>query len=760
MKTYIKNFISVILISLFFASCQDEAVQIDIPDSLETITANSTLSNLMLRTSANATSDDDLLDNASCFSVELPVTVVIGNITITIENEEGLDELEELLENFEDEIPEFVFPITIISADYTETVIENEVQLEALIESCIEDNSIECVDFVYPISFSELNTDFVIINTVIINSNAELYAYLEDLDDDDANLVALNFPVTLQFANGETLEVNSNLELSDAISSIDDDCDIDDVENCDADQIRQSLKQCVWDLDDEFNDFDSLTATFNEDFTLEINGPDLNEPITGIWEIIDSSDNDDIYLFISELSALSDDLGGDWLVIECDDDELTIQKGDFVLELDQDCDEDDLDCSAEDLSEDLTECYWFANSELLGDTETKFTFNENGNVSVYLNNEFVEVGVWNIGATNSDLTLVLNLTDNYEVLSGTWTVVQCYDGFYSFINEDNKTLMLEQECFDNVNPFECYPEDGVVLDECDEDNDGFAVFNIYEAVPSCDVNVPVQITFHLSAAGAEGNTDFLEGGTAFTNTSNPQVVYIKVALFNNPDEFLIYPVELIVEDCNGSNPFECFESFDAVLEQCDDNNDGIETFNLPIAYDNCTSTADVVTYYVSLADAESQTNQIVNPEAYTSNNPVQTIYVRVEIDSQVEIFQLLIKIVDCQQSGCSFEGFNTNLQECEWTITSYAGDESFNIFSINFMDNNELTISSDNETYTGNWSSDLDGFIYVEFSNISGGNVQIFNGINFKVVECTDNQVIFHDNSNSDNELVLDRTCE
>ena len=101
MKTQIKSYFFLFLITLFFASCQDEVVQLNEPDAEEVIVANSVLSNLMLRTSANAVSEDNVIDNTSCFSVDLPVTVIVGNITITIENQEGIDDLEELLENFE-----------------------------------------------------------------------------------------------------------------------------------------------------------------------------------------------------------------------------------------------------------------------------------------------------------------------------------------------------------------------------------------------------------------------------------------------------------------------------------------------------------------------------------------------------------------------------------------------------------------------------------------------------------------------------------
>lgn len=551
MKSYFKYYYLFLVVTLFFVSCQDETVDVEEPMQEQLIAPNSELSNLMLRASSNSVSSDNIVDNSSCFSVDLPVTVVVGNITITIENEEGFDELEEILEDFEDEIPEFIFPITIVSADYTETVIENQSQLEALLEDCEEpDDIIECVDFVYPISFSTLNTDFVVIDTITIESNEDLYEFLEELDD-DTTLVALNFPVTLEFANGESETVNSNTELSDAILSVGDDCEIDDFDNCDSDDIRNKLKECVWDLDDEFDDFDDLTAQFNEDFTLKITGENLQEPITGTWEVV-GNDNSEVFLILSDLTALSQDLGGEWLVVECDDDdEIEIVKNDFELELEQNCDTEDA--------------------------------------------------------------------------------------------------------------------------------------------------------------------------------------------------------------------FDCFESFDAYIELCDENNDGEEIFDLTTVFANCTPSVDMVSYHVSQADADANMNSLQNPQSYVNTTAPQTIYVRVELDNEFEVFELTLKLEDCttNNDSCTEAEVVERLKECKWEISSYAGDDSYNVFSIDFMENNELSIIADNETYTGNWTTDTDGGgVFLEFSDISGGNVMVLNGINFKVVECTETQIIFHDVTDSANELVLNKECD
>jgi hypothetical protein len=69
-----------------------------------------------------------------------------------------------------------------------------------------------------------------------------------------------------------------------------------------------------------------------------------------------------------------------------------------------------------------------------------------------------------------------------------------------------------------------------------------------------------------------------------------------------------------------------------------------------------------------------------------------------------------------------------------------------------------IDTSDATEEYSANWSISLDGEIYLDLSNISGGNVQVIQG-NYVLVECTPTQLIFHDASNSNIELVLDKEC-
>ncbi len=169
---------------LTFSACQNEETEVNSPSEQEMIDPNSPLATFMTNVTANYGAYDDILDDASCFSVELPVTIMVSDITITIETEADLDQLEDIFEELEgdDDFLDFVFPITIIFNDYTEIVIENEDQLENFITECNDDDDvIECVDFVYPISFSVFNSEFNIVDTIIIENDEALYEFLDDL---------------------------------------------------------------------------------------------------------------------------------------------------------------------------------------------------------------------------------------------------------------------------------------------------------------------------------------------------------------------------------------------------------------------------------------------------------------------------------------------------------------------------------------------------------------------------------------------------
>jgi len=120
--------------------------------------------------------------------------------------------------------------------------------------------------------------------------------------------------------------------------------------------------------------------------------------------------------------------------------------------------------------------------------------------------------------------------------------------------------------------------------------------------------------------------------TAFTNTmADGQPIYVRItnnlsaACFTDTS----FDIEVLKLPVLNTPPF--------VLEQCDDDFDGFNSFNLTEINNEIISTitSEVFTYYESLADANAGTSPIPNPINYTNQiaNIDNTIWVRIQNDN-------------------------------------------------------------------------------------------------------------------------------
>ena len=718
---------------IFMTSCQNEVVEETPQNQEETIVPDSPLANLMRSTSSNDGAVDNVMDSTDCFTINLPVTIIANGVTITIDSLEDLEVLEDIFNEFEDDedILEFLFPIVIVLNDYEEIVIENQEELEAFIEECVEEeiDVIECVDFVYPISFSLYNSDFQIIDTVIVNSDEELYEFLESLEEDNPSgvvLASLNFPVTLQYADGTTIEVNNNQELEAAIIAAEEECDYYEDE-CEEGEIAEALTECFWRVlayngDDVFAGYEIY---FDEDGTLVIKDGD-NVLTNGGWNISESDQGP--VLNIVDLSAFDGDLGGSWLIVECGDDELILvrESGGAVTEvlLVQDC-EDDYGCSAQEVSYYLQECYWYAATNLFQNVAADpFYFGADGQLLIgYPNGQQLE-GTWSTVLTDEGVFLVLDLPgEPYELISLEWKVVECSEYWMHLINGDNY-LVLERECENNE--FDCPDLQANYGDVCETPAGLVGYINENcECVTDEEFDCPdLQANY-----GDACETD--TGDLGFINEN----------------------CECEVEN---SNPFECFSDVELVV--CDDDTiDGITEFTLELAFANCPTDEMEITFHESPADAEAGINAI--PSNFTNTTNPQTIYARVTLagTEQYEVFEVHLFVEDCSNpSGCTEEEVDAILMECHWIPVNVNGSNDFNSFGLYFNDGQELVIEGGGMTLTGNWittGNPNDG-VYVVISGFEG-NFVMFND-EWLVVECGNEWMHLQ---SGDNNLIIEREC-
>lgn len=756
MKSRINHlFIYAFFALLTFTSCQDETIDVNNPEEQEIIQPNSQLSNFIGNVTANCGDYDNILDESSCFSIELPVTIIVGDVTIVIETLDDLEELEDLFAQYEneDDFFDFVFPFTIMFNDYTQVVIESEEQLEDFIEDCeIEDDEvIECVDFVYPISFSVFNADFNIVDTVTISNDEALYNFLEALGgDDNALIVSINYPVTLVYANGDTIEVNSNQELSDAIEAAEADCD-DDNDDCDINMqgLENILLECGFEAQfySESGDLtNSLQFQFSESGLVTVTGdPTVVE--TGEWNIVET---DLGYKLVIEGLETFGIANGLWLLTDCDDDnelEFTQEtdNGIVTMKLELDC-EGNLDCDAQQIAINLKECQWWLGTNLLSPNNNgPLNFHEGGTVTIGNNEE--AIGTWEVLLGNTGVFLILDLQGDYEVLSRDWRIVVCEDDRLELVS-DNDQLILEQGCETYGEVFDCFGNFELV--ECLGPNNE-AEFNLSaDTIGVIDCQYAFVATFHETQADAEAGINAIVETESYWSTSGE--VYLRIEAENG--NFEVFTIFLNTEECNY---FECFESFDAILEQCDDGTDGPYYFDLTVAFSNCNPNADVVTYYETLVDAETNVNAISNPETYAMLGVEAVVYTRVVIGDQYQIFPIILIVENCS-SSCSELDVDGFLVECIWNAVNYNGSDNLMNWNFDFEPNSQTVVIYNNETTidaTWTTSQSEDGVI-VTFSNVAGPNIQAITG-EWLVVECEENRLQLQ---SGDNILVLERTCE
>ena len=299
MKKFFKYSLQTLLLVVAFSfnACQEAFEELPQPDELQTINASSSTAKLIENTASNDGSFDNIVDGASCFALEFPYSVRANGIEITIESKEGLHLIEEIFDELEgdEDFLEIIFPIVITRADFTTMEIEGIDHLRDLAKECIEggeDDDIECIDFVYPITIYTFDLNEVETGSVTVESDKDLRTFFAGLDDND--LIGIDFPVALELYDGTKMEVRNNAELANAIEMAKHACDEDDDDDYNDDDFTQErlenlLVECPWLIHevvrDEVNQSDQYfeyVMNFTEDGAVNVKDR-MGNNITGVW---------------------------------------------------------------------------------------------------------------------------------------------------------------------------------------------------------------------------------------------------------------------------------------------------------------------------------------------------------------------------------------------------------------------------------------------------------------------------------------------
>ena len=465
MKTNLRTLLLIPFFALLlFTSCQDEVIDITDPNETETLVAESTLTNLMSSTSIMDGSADNIIDNASCLSVELPVTVIVKVLEITIDSREDFKVIEAIFKEFDDDEDnlDIVFPITIVLTNYEEVVIQNREALTELVKECRgeneEDDDIECIDFQYPISFSVYNGDFQVLDVITIENDRQLYRFIKRVKNAEV-LASLNFPVTMELAYGTEIVVNNNIELQRTIEDAKDICDEDDDNDYGDDdftkeRLDEYLKICPWVVhefernnQDNTAEYKEYALNFKEDGVVVMRARGGNM-LTGTWSTRVTNRG---ALLKLEFETLAD-FTLEWVVYDIEYGKIKLfEVGGNRIIMKKNCDVV-IDVTKERIENYLQECLWrIARLSVDGaDNEkdyigTPLKFFADNVVKLRLNGELVE-GTYEIGVRNAGFILQITL-DGRPDLKLEWLITFLEPGLIKLENANNR-MILERHCPD------------------------------------------------------------------------------------------------------------------------------------------------------------------------------------------------------------------------------------------------------------------------------------------------------------------------
>ncbi|MEO2052118.1 MAG: hypothetical protein ABGX00_10135 [Allomuricauda sp.] len=334
MKITAKSLIIVAFMAaiLLNTSCRKEEFDFQGASPEQALEANSAVANLLLRTTMNDGSVDNIIDNASCFSLQLPVTVVANGTEVVVSSSAGYDAIEAIFDESAVDTDTMViqFPVTLIFLDHSEVLVADQAEFDTYASTCSgedqPDDDIECIDIKYPMAISLFNTAKETLNSLSFTDDKSLYEFIFSIQETD--VANIQFPVGLILSDGTIIQAADIVALEDTINTYKDDCDEDDNNDfsdddcidCNPTEFGENLTSCaVWTVNALSRDNQNLTNlytdfvfNFQEDGTLSVTVLNTTDVFVGTWSFSGSGNDMQLEINVAGL----DDFNGIWSVNE------------------------------------------------------------------------------------------------------------------------------------------------------------------------------------------------------------------------------------------------------------------------------------------------------------------------------------------------------------------------------------------------------------------------------------------------------------
>ena len=212
--------------------------------------------------------------------------------------------------------------------------------------------------------------------------------------------------------------------------------------------------------------------------------------------------------------------------------------------------------------------------------------------------------------------------NNVAPLPSPYTNVVNPQIIYVRAQNDFNTLCFTSLTFSlNVNPVPMVTS-VTSLEECDATGAGVAEFTLTDATSNIlNGQTGIVVTYHTDLLNAQSGSGAL--ADPYMNTSSPQTVYVRLEN-TSTGCYSTTTLELEVSPLPIANA-------PAILEQCDDDTDGLAEFNLTLLDAEIINgqTGVVVTYHLTQTAANNGTGALASPYTNTTADS-QTIFARLE----------------------------------------------------------------------------------------------------------------------------------
>ncbi|WP_055435900.1 T9SS type B sorting domain-containing protein [Lacinutrix algicola] len=286
------------------------------------------------------------------------------------------------------------------------------------------------------------------------------------------------------------------------------------------------------------------------------------------------------------------------------------------------------------------------------------------------------------------------------------------------------------------------------LTDCDTDYDGNVVFDLTQV--EIDVLAIRQdntvVNYYANQTDLLSGTNQISNPETYTNTSNPQTVYIEV--YNT------------VSNCGASVSFDLIVNLPPEIEPITNYNiceTTDATFNLTETTETLIGTQEnvILTFYSNLVNAQTSQNALDPNYNYTSNN--DTIFVRAEFSTTgcfyTSSFSLIVNTLPTLNlqdlEACDDDFDNLLVFNLEQQTPIILGNQDANNYTINYFETENDALNNTNIIDDLNYNAENEQVLYVRIENnatncFSTGSFNVY--INRKPQVDITNQVVCIDN--------------